>query len=485
MGTAASSIILKRFDHLSPSGRPIETEESSVKSKFVHHLKPLLLRGTSVSSSLHGSRRTPNTSECYPSLHHPILSRCLPEDVLRLEKGDIVLLVLSEESNLFPQYYRRKLIDGYDSTFMRGSKKLVQVPCTVKANSHGLDVLNGIYNEPSIKRFLSQGEGLALYPVNDQHVIEVRWAQILHGTIELWGYMNDTVYSKDFYSVFRGRRNFATVAPVLHQLLKETEHDVVQTLELKAAHYQTKCKRLTDRVSDLESKLDALQAVGTAKDTHKALVRQALELVSKEIAGAESFIDDVGNNYQQAFENHAGAWHTYSEVIIPTSMEKYHLERYHRECPLVSSALRILMGGAGDESQGQKSTKAFKFFLAMARNRNKNNLVYWASVETLALMGKGITREQIKPSQKRRFAASPQKVDGLLLLHYQQSKHRGKLLLSKEPSLTEGADNYQTVTLSKFQDVSHEKQLVPRIKGKLANRFNLKLMWALNAPEFL
>lgn len=89
----------------------------------------------------------------------------------------------------------------------------------------------------------------------------------------------------------------------------------------------------------------------------------------------------------------------------------------------------------------------------MARNRNKNRLVYWSSTETLALMGTGITREQIYPSQKRRFAASPRKVEGMLKLHRTQSKERTRLLLESEPSITAGADNFQEITLSKFQDV--------------------------------
>ena len=55
--------------------------------------------------------------------------------------------------------------------------------------------------------------------------------------------------------------------------------------------------------------------------------------------------------------------------------------------------------------------QALQFFLAFCRQRNKNNLVHWASTETLALIGHGAKREFIKYEQKRRFAALIQHVE--------------------------------------------------------------------------
>jgi hypothetical protein len=68
-------------------------------------------------------------------------------------------------------------------------------------------------------------------------------------------------------------------------------------------------------------------------------------------------------------------------------------------------------------------------------------------------MSTGITREQIHRSQKRHFAVSPQKAEWLLKALPAQSNQKLISLLESEPSITAGANNFQDIAISKFQDV--------------------------------
>lgn len=104
-----------------------------------------------------------------------------------------------------------------------------------------------------------------------------------------------------------------------------------------------------------------------------------------------------------------------------------------------------------DNTLASKKKAIVMYFFALCRARNKDHMIHWAMVETLALFGKGISQSTTRSDAGKNFTCklerALQKVDAI----YNKCQPAVKDALRLEPTISFVLDNYQNKINKRIQ----------------------------------
>ena len=110
-----------------------------------------------------------------------------------------------------------------------------------------------------------------------------------------------------------------------------------------------------------------------------------------------TFVNIVDQVYYQSIIDHFGSWHDPSAPLVSDIKIEALVCLFEKSFPITSSFLHIASNSERSmktlgSTYYMKKFITYQHFLSMCRLRNKNNLTWWAMVEGLSYVARGLSK---------------------------------------------------------------------------------------------
>ena len=356
--------------------------------------------------------------------------------------------------------------------------KVLFLKGAVSTNSHGKDICNQQMDLKQMRNLFQQQEGITVScefnfitrkssRVNSGGGLQIYWNDIvdLQSGIELYVKREKHFVAKDFYAYFGGTQNkmqIDTVVPQMERLSNEVRGDPLQMLEVQCAAYRAYSQILHNQIKYLNRKNAAARKTkemqNTATTSHEIQFRALLEqeLLSENY---NCFVDHVNETFKNAFLGAGENWLKLGASIISKETTFEVLKEMKVKLPLCYTffvTLSVSPSQKGrsryEQSSHEKELMGLLAFLRGARQRNCKKLTWWALVNTIVYMSRGVTKIAIQKSVDDRDALSISACINNKLPQIRNSmENSAKRLLARETFVLVGFDNMQVVKPLKSQ----------------------------------
>eukprot|EP00816_Leptocylindrus_hargravesii_P012787 CAMPEP_0196825686 /NCGR_PEP_ID=MMETSP1362-20130617/93202_1 /TAXON_ID=163516 /ORGANISM="Leptocylindrus danicus, Strain CCMP1856" /LENGTH=505 /DNA_ID=CAMNT_0042206163 /DNA_START=1336 /DNA_END=2850 /DNA_ORIENTATION=+ len=253
-----------------------------------------------------------------------------------------------------------------------------------------------------------------------------------------------------------------TVVPQMERLSNEVRGDPLQMLEVQCAAYRAYSQILHNQIKYLNRKNAAARKTkemqNTATTSHEIQFRALLEqeLLSENY---NCFVDHVNETFKNAFLGAGENWLKLGASIISKETTFEVLKEMKVKLPLCYTffvTLSVSPSQKGrsryEQSSHEKELMGLLAFLRGARQRNCKKLTWWALVNTIVYMSRGVTKIAIQKSVDDRDALSISACINNKLPQIRNSmENSAKRLLARETFVLVGFDNMQVVKPLKSQ----------------------------------
>ena len=400
------------------------------------------------------------------------------EEILRLEKGDFVIIVIPKNDNndsshikmnrenflsrietvimecnpsLFTSKNRRKtmtqLLEANNGVGppQKKKKEIYEFRATVIAYPNRDEFLNPYYPSALVDRHISDGAGigLRLHDYNclkalDLKLVEINSVQVL--TPLFRGDERPQVLFKP------GKRNVASLYDELNDHILSSKHDILRTTEILQTFHQYKGAMLKEELKRAMSIASKEKALLDTRNYNDYTMLLSNELHDDAIGSLSRSVD---KHYKDAMEIHYVSFNQNDSLLHPRIRDLIY-NKIRESFPYHYAALHSLIFSKRSEIDSRNKRKSFEYkriglinqFLGMCRMRNPDHLIYWAMVGTLAIHGKGVPKIVHRNCIMKAFSTSI----CTALKHaneiYDRTKDERMALIKSQPVGGHSLDNY-------------------------------------------
>jgi hypothetical protein len=413
---------------------------------------------------LYGDNQSSSTTYIRPTLSTSNLGlrRLLIADILQLQEKDQLIVVLSPTSRLLPIY------KGFIQHQVRQTNRHLSQPSRLEVadelllKRHEFQRLGSSYYEFRVvvraypKRhllyddaidaaswglWLAQGEGFSVelldYP---GQTTAVKFKDLQDAvSMEIWRVASRHNPLPTILFGFPHLMESKVVA--LDNALDSVSGDLLLTLNVLLEYYKSESCMYRHRASDLIA--NATKASTLQADTYVDELR--LEIQSSAL---ELFVFEVDQLYKLAIQQHYNSFHFVNEPLIPVATKDLLYNKMCTRFPMHSAVLESIctternLRANNPPAVAKKKNTILFHFLTLCWQRNKDYLVHWSMMETLAYEAKGIPAMATSLAVERRYATSANHAFAVLDDFSDQGANTLAAAIAAEVTLNAGIDNY-------------------------------------------
>ena len=274
--------------------------------------------------------------------------------------------------------------------------------------------------------------------------------------VEIWKKRQEIDSYTEHVDYPRNGRDLDKLGEILLENLSFVEGDVTATYEALYKYYKSAMEVWRNKANDASKKVKKKKG-----EKEMSRLENAKELLEEELDGQSlsMFVAMADKHWYNAILEHYKKFHSISDELIPEDTYVELFDKMAKKFPLHAAALLdILLHDSFYEparynpaSLNERKKVAITHFFAMARARNKSNMKYWAMIETLAVLGKGISKVTTRSSAGRDFCCTVQYTFGKLKEIYDMCQPDIKAVLRNELTISFVLDNYQKIIPKRTQ----------------------------------
>ena len=413
-------------------------------------------------------------------------------DITFQMSNKVVVLVSAKHGSVLFNHIQKQFHDNGLSGDLEGvihihhvdsKTKVLFLNGTVITNSHGKEICKQEKHLSDLKHLLDQKEGITVScdhrfvnrtssRINVGGGLQIYWNDILDlkSGIELYVKREKHFVGKDFLSYFGGTGNktqIDSVIPQMERMSDEARGDPLQMLEVQCSAYQVYYGILNNQIRELRRNLAAalekkeMPNEATSTNDKKAVHNQFRVLLERELSGAgyNQFVDYVDDIFKNAIHGAGEKWLQLGDSIVSSKTTFQILGEMKAKLPLCYAFYIMLSISPSQKGRSrhrnmsqQKELMGLISFFCGVRQRNCKKLTWWALVNTIVHMGRGMSKISMQKSVNNRDSLSVGAfMSNKLPLIKSSMDNSAKNLLAKEKFVLVGYDNMQIVKSQKSQ----------------------------------